>query len=874
MQTKNLKKKGFTLVELVIVVAVIAVLSAILIPTIGCFVEEAKETKDVTTVKTLNSVLVEDEAKNGKPVLFRDALKIVDDKGYDVTKLTPLSTGDILWDSKNNRFALNDKDGNPVYRDNTSEDVAKIDLWKVVETVDKDGKVKPDAEMVSALSDGYSHYLKGNIFKGELQISTGLDVGDNAVSKLAYVGETSVKNVVIYTNSFETSVTVTAYENGTYGSAGYVCDSVKHYGCANEIEIIKGGFASYHENGVVGFITLNEGKLVAESGSNVVAAYIPDATKSFDVVDVNKTITDVYVANDSDVSVAANKNTDKTVEFKALTGELNTKKAEAKNEAFNNAADSGKFELEGVARVGTQTYTSLQSAIDAGKKVKDTTPVTVYKDCSYNGSISAYAINKLVILKGVTVTVTRDITYSSTIVSEPRCTLENHGSLIVTKELFTWGGKGYIINNGSISATDLKVKADGIINNGTILLNSGTSQINGNLVNNGKITAANDGVKLSVAPECKISGTGENYSDGAYVWNSQYNKFVPEAGIVENVTSGKNYLDLGDAVSVSSAGDVLKLKADLNTKTLTISKKITIDLNGHTLSYGNSIYEIGTITIEQGGDLTIKDSTATAAPVLNNDGTVTYVSGKVVSTFGVSAIMVKSGGKFTLESGTIRAESNNNAIGIYENSDPSKKLGSNNAVVNIKGGLVINANTKDVSDSDAIAIYGTATETSDFGKYSVSDPALNISGGIVWSNKGCAVIGQGTLNNTLINISGGTLYSVEQCAIYHPQYGKLTISDNAVIKGQTAICIKGGEMTINGGKLEATKTELFVPAAASGSGTAITGDAVYIEDSYNRGVIVTINGGEFKTTASGAEAYRVLFSGSNPAVVTDNRTNS
>ena len=93
MQTKNLKKKGFTLVELVVVVAVIAVLSAILIPTIGCFVEQAKETNDMATVRLLNTALVEDEAANGKSATMTDALAAMAKKGYLVDKLTPRSTG-------------------------------------------------------------------------------------------------------------------------------------------------------------------------------------------------------------------------------------------------------------------------------------------------------------------------------------------------------------------------------------------------------------------------------------------------------------------------------------------------------------------------------------------------------------------------------------------------------------------------------------------------------------------------------------------------------------------------------------------------------------------------------------------------------------
>ena len=44
-------KKGFTIVELVIVIAVIAILSAVLIPTFGGIIEKANESKAIQEVK-------------------------------------------------------------------------------------------------------------------------------------------------------------------------------------------------------------------------------------------------------------------------------------------------------------------------------------------------------------------------------------------------------------------------------------------------------------------------------------------------------------------------------------------------------------------------------------------------------------------------------------------------------------------------------------------------------------------------------------------------------------------------------------------------------------------------------------------------------
>lgn len=93
-------KKGFTLVELVIVIAVIAVLSAIIIPVTGSIVSNAKETVDKTTVKALNTALAQDEAKNGARTLYSDVIDAMAEYGYGVDKLTPLSLGEFFGIAK------------------------------------------------------------------------------------------------------------------------------------------------------------------------------------------------------------------------------------------------------------------------------------------------------------------------------------------------------------------------------------------------------------------------------------------------------------------------------------------------------------------------------------------------------------------------------------------------------------------------------------------------------------------------------------------------------------------------------------------------------------------------------------------------------
>ena len=57
-------KKGFTLVELVIVIAVIAILSAILIPTFGSIMSDAKETSAKADLKSVITTYLADKAND------------------------------------------------------------------------------------------------------------------------------------------------------------------------------------------------------------------------------------------------------------------------------------------------------------------------------------------------------------------------------------------------------------------------------------------------------------------------------------------------------------------------------------------------------------------------------------------------------------------------------------------------------------------------------------------------------------------------------------------------------------------------------------------------------------------------------------------
>lgn len=128
----NQKKKGFTIVELVIVIAVVAVLAAVMIPTFASIIESANLSNDTSLVANINKVLKVEDILSGGP---NDAVEIQKRiKSYGLS-LETKSKGNYLWyDIDNERVVLAGLNETGIALDNIS---AQSDEDEIVSEIPK-----------------------------------------------------------------------------------------------------------------------------------------------------------------------------------------------------------------------------------------------------------------------------------------------------------------------------------------------------------------------------------------------------------------------------------------------------------------------------------------------------------------------------------------------------------------------------------------------------------------------------------------------------------------------------------------------------------------------------------------------------------------
>ncbi|MBO4668043.1 MAG: type II secretion system protein [Bacilli bacterium] len=118
-------KKGFTIVELVIVIAVIAILAGVLIPSFSSIMKKANLSADKQAVREMNMALAADEAIHGRPANIDTVMKVLANAGYNSDNWSCLTADyEVYWYEKDNRLVLyNAKTAQIEYPENYSVDL-------------------------------------------------------------------------------------------------------------------------------------------------------------------------------------------------------------------------------------------------------------------------------------------------------------------------------------------------------------------------------------------------------------------------------------------------------------------------------------------------------------------------------------------------------------------------------------------------------------------------------------------------------------------------------------------------------------------------------------------------------------------------------
>ena len=264
------QKKGFTIVELVIVIAVIGVLAAILIPTFAGLIRKANVAADTALVKNVNTALAMSEA-NGTNKTVSDALADAEGYGYSVDKLTPSQKGyHFVYDMSKNRFALISDEHKIVYSEGgVSENTT--DLWYILSSTE-------------GLREGYSVYLTTEQSEVTLNKLVGIE---GTIGTLTITDSASTASVVI-AGTFET-VTVNTPQA-----------TVNFYGEATTVNIDAIANNSFHIFGSVNLVKASSGRVVLEGGSAVNVVYVAQTGVS---VNVSISATVAQIAKASGVTV-------------------------------------------------------------------------------------------------------------------------------------------------------------------------------------------------------------------------------------------------------------------------------------------------------------------------------------------------------------------------------------------------------------------------------------------------------------------------------------------------------------------------------------------------------------------------------------------
>ena len=280
---KNLKKKAFTLVELLVVIAIIAILAVAGVVGYVVFTKKAAQSNDTSLVSQLNEYMAAASSTDNIDTVT-DARNLLIEDGIDLATLKLTAKGyKAAFDVAGKKFYK--IDGTKV---DGSFDGNKAGLFVFVKTLD---------EANTYINAGYAVYLQAGFNATEITATAvGIDVGQNNFATVNYNGNASSNNVVVRTYGDQCVLNINAPNDDVqfYGFAKTVnvtdikMTSLHIFGAVNELAVAK-GHVEVEETGIV-FDVTQIGTLAEGSGASITnEGFIAKTTLTKHTTDAAKT---------------------------------------------------------------------------------------------------------------------------------------------------------------------------------------------------------------------------------------------------------------------------------------------------------------------------------------------------------------------------------------------------------------------------------------------------------------------------------------------------------------------------------------------------------------------------------------------------------
>lgn len=259
-------KNGFTIVEIVIVIAVIAILAAVLIPTFANIIKKANQSVDEQLVNNLNKILTTEEAINGKNLFMHEAVLDLKEYGYELDALK-MSDSDfeLVWDQRVDRFVIIEK---------PTSNYTKISISycsKSDEGFYEEHYNKIDTRL------SWKIYTKDDYVKGKDGYPDGRLPNDAEAMFSIYWGEKDTAPIVDNNGTFNVGLDL-GYYDGTFEFTAGSTDNPEWLVFNTENVRVRGNFNGLQFNGTGAYHIGDVGNLILNMTSKYSSIYDPNAT--------------------------------------------------------------------------------------------------------------------------------------------------------------------------------------------------------------------------------------------------------------------------------------------------------------------------------------------------------------------------------------------------------------------------------------------------------------------------------------------------------------------------------------------------------------------------------------------------------------------